>query len=543
MAGNTTIGKLNVVISGQAEGFEKAIGRAEKSVAGFAKKLTAPIGGLTAGIAGIGGLGALAAGGIFNPIAGLAKLLPGGGLAAQAAGLADVSEGFDRTLERYQQFHEATQKFGVSGGFFRSFQLALGPDADKAEKLLTKFNKYLTTNPEITRGAKTREEALLKVRDAINAMENPLEKSDLAFKAFGKTGLEALGALEPGKLEEKAKIVQEMGLYDPRVAGGAKEMRALMKELKLMKEANDALSFVFEKPMKQAEILYQKGGLGNTLQALSLAMESGMRRFDSMVGAVSKEGLLNMAGKPLKAGDIGEMSEANRAKFDEAIGKIQEMGKAGIDVYDQARELARSINATDEQMQNLEKVIGAAKERASLLFTEAYAKQLTVKEIIRDMPPWQAALYGQEGFRKASEKDQFQMQRMGALSAVGEINFANRGTFKTLESAFRNIPGQAERGPGHQAEAAKLGMQFLGNATRGGTAPLALQGSQEEAAMIDSIRQGVQTSEWLPTVEEFRAGIREARANDQAKAIRDAAIASALENALRLEGANVVPPG
>jgi len=489
MAANTTIGKLNVILTGSAKELESVITGAERRLAGFAAKATAPFTSLTSSVGKLAGLGGLAGAMFGGPVTGTAMAL-GGTALTQALGLGDHGAGLERALQKYRDLNEQTGKFGISPEFYRGFQLALGPQADMAESLLTKFEKFRASNPEVLRGTTSLEDAFKRVAKAAQEMNDPMERSKLLFDAFGKSGLEAGDALEAGAMDKA--MGRAAGLVDPRAAAGAANILKLRKEAKLVEEAYDNLSMAFQEPMEKAAMQWQRGGITNLSEALDNVLESYGRRLFFAIGMLDKDDLLNMVGDGgpapgLSFADTVEIFKGRAAKIEQdAKDFLGEMGKtkdpvvdfrkklldagasldalrrfdAGVDTF-KRHQLANAVRSPFANFQNemLSLVMGPGSaddkaKRAAMLFQglgpvtgpSAAASLIQAGSQQEYALMDQAAISGQVGPRDVAAA----LAALADADREGNANAVKLG--QAILQAIQNLGAQAGRGGGLQAQ-------------------------------------------------------------------------------------------
>lgn len=306
-----SIGKLNVVIGGDAGPLSRALSGASKSIVGFAAQAAAPLISLSGGLSAIAGIATGSMMAFAGPLGAIASAaLPGGGLAALNMGLGHTAEAFDNAKDRARELIHESHKLGVSAKFLAGVELAAGPDADKVPGMMMKLEKtmamlksggsdihgkggMLAQFVDVKELAQMEpEQQLRKIADAFAALSTHGDKAALAFAAFGRAGLDAMKMLEGGSggidkaIENEAKTLSS----DPRFLGAMKQFKAEEKQFNQLKKRAENMAALLEMPNKQAELAWKEGNVGGWLGGKTKAWGGKVGRF---FGMISDEQVLN----------------------------------------------------------------------------------------------------------------------------------------------------------------------------------------------------------------------------------------------------------
>lgn len=489
MAANATIGKLNVILTGNAKELEGVLGSAEKRIAGFAARAAAPINNIAMGLTRLPSMilspytalaaGATAAVSQLVPLgqAAFKNFMPGGEIAAARMGVDEffggLEEGAQRGIDRMRHLQRESRRFGTTPGFMAGMERLAGPDAEITGKVFDKmldFQAKLRSDPNFANSMKPFFKDVEKLKtaglpelfheagDAMEKLPDQTAKLDflgqvlnpkLADDAFyhfagGSTAMKAAqGKATAGGAFTPANTVEDQQLreYERDLEQAKKDREYDQRLQKLARDAN------WQKYQKDSGPLAWARYLDN---ANNLARVDPTERTNAARNFLRKEGLIT--GKPAEQVDR------------EALGKAQKQ-------REQQEAAARELQAAEK-----------ARDDYYLSFRQG--------RLNRTYAPWEANLRGQDWFDKLRPNDQQTVLRRGAGVAAEQWSYDHRSPIERAAEQFRWMSSMPlsglDRGRGIREVMGSLGFDKI---RMGGATSLIESGSQAEASLLDSIRE------------------------------------------------------
>jgi hypothetical protein len=508
MAGNTTVGKLAIHLSGNAEGFDRMITNAERRVTGFAAKMASPLTGLVGAGASIAGIGGAAFGAFGGPLGALMSMAPGGQLAATSLGLTHLGESVEHTVERLGHLSSASHKTGLSPEFLRSLQIAAGPAGDDIDKMVVKFERFigkmrvgerdLTSNKTMKEKyggfldieqllRSNPENAVRSFIESIKKIDDPILRNTILMEAWGKSGAEAYKVFESnlGDIETRVKT---LGLADADLMDMVKRYKVADRELKLLKESAEnkaTKSGIFGVIAGQE---WEKGNVGQYIKLKAL-------QWGVWMGTHSADDLRHYLPAPEQDHEpkinLAEQSVRNYADYmEKAIASADQLSES-------LRQQDYALGKTPWQAKADElKRMGVAQEKVNQVVEDGKRLQLGMLALEGQSPLTKIdkQIADMEGLR---DKNRVLPDILAALPAGAMDQFINRGEAKAIRAALGL--GQGSQSPS-----------------------LALQGSQEFYRAID---QAASSAE--PTVDELKGIRKQLEAAEKAQDLRDKALVDA----------------
>lgn len=315
MAGSSTIGRLNVILSASADQFNTVVNGAAARLKGFAMSATSMVGS--------SGIGMMVANSVLNPVnaaVGVASSMLGSGrfgsgLALAEAGLGDISGATERATERLRLLEREANMVGISAGKLRGIQVFAGANADDVAPMLGKMTKMLgqlrsgdaTVGGEdsITKklgkfmdvGALKTDDtftAFARVMEAAHNTGNEIDRNTILFTAFGKAGLAGAGMAEKGIDGLNDALERAEKLYSEGAGNVVGRIRAAEKELKLRREAADLQALFVGEAQKKADVAWAggegKSWLSNKWTATTRWADQAGHWLGQMIGAPGMQG-------------------------------------------------------------------------------------------------------------------------------------------------------------------------------------------------------------------------------------------------------------
>jgi len=383
MAGSSTIGRLNVVLTGSAKELESVITGAEKRLAGFAAKASAPFSVMASAMKGVPAMLATSWATFSNPIddvvksfGALLEFTPGGKMKALQMGLTDGLSGIDdsakRGVESLKYLRKEASRYGVTPEFFKGLEFMAGPDKDVVPDVLDKINDgmarlrqdpaarnalrpFIADIDELAK--KNPAEFFAGVSDEVAKLDNRVAQLDLVGRVTSNKLADKAIGLFGGSGQLRDALAATAGIYDrdlePALAEGARYRRLLDVE----RQKRDTLNASYdlagqmlesagnEGRIRGADYYLKSAGLwfektvagGNTMsKQLIDRLTTGTEKEDWIQREQRLKNLLKPAIDPMMAGKVVPVTSALEKTAADLAGSLEDqtigLKNAGVEM-------------------------------------------------------------------------------------------------------------------------------------------------------------------------------------------------------------------